>query len=67
MRPGVVDTDINADWIDEPGARESAADLSVFNRLGTPEDVADIVRHLASDQSRWITGQAIDATGGAQL
>nr|WP_256252939.1 SDR family oxidoreductase [Paenibacillus sp. UNC496MF] len=33
-------------------------------RAGTPEDIADIVGFLASDQARWITGQTIGAGGG---
>jgi NAD(P)-dependent dehydrogenase (short-subunit alcohol dehydrogenase family) len=65
VMPGIVDTDINADWL--PENRESAADLSVFNRVGTVEDIALVVRHLASDAGRWITGQVIDATGGSQI
>ncbi|MFQ6708053.1 SDR family oxidoreductase, partial [Bordetella pertussis] len=32
-----------------------------------PEDIADIVAFLASDQARWITGQRLDATGGQRL
>jgi 3-oxoacyl-[acyl-carrier protein] reductase len=41
--------------------------MSVFNRIGDPADVADIVAFLASDDSRWVTGQRIDASGGTQL
>ena len=65
VMPGIVDTDINADWL--PDNRESAAALSVFNRVGTVEDIALVVRHLASDAGRWTTGQVIDATGGSAL
>ncbi|MFL6122888.1 SDR family oxidoreductase [Actinophytocola sp.] len=65
VMPGIVDTDINADWL--PDNRASAAALSVFNRVGTVEDIALVVRHLASDAGRWVTGQVIDATGGARL
>ena len=34
------------------------------DRIGTIEDIADIVLLLASDRSRWITGQHISASGG---
>lgn len=34
-------------------------------RPGRPEDIADIVAFLASDDSRWLTGHTIPATGGA--
>ncbi len=32
--------------------------------MGLPDDIADVVLFLASDQSRWITGQVIPADGG---
>lgn len=67
VAPGIIDTDLNADWIDAPGARDGAAKVSAFGRIGTPEDVADIIAYLASDAARWITGQTIDATGGSSL
>ena len=65
VMPGIIDTDMNADWL--PEGRAQAAAYSVFNRVGTPEDVALVVRHLASDAGRWVSGQAIDATGGSLL
>jgi 3-oxoacyl-[acyl-carrier protein] reductase len=65
VMPGIVDTDINADWL--PGNREQAAAVSVFNRVGTVEDIALVVRYLTSDAGRWVTGQVIDATGGSAL
>lgn len=36
---------------------------SAFNRLGQPSDIAEIVAFLASDASRWISGQNIRANG----
>ena len=38
--------------------------MSAFNRLGRPEDVADVVAFLVSDDARWVTGQNIRANGG---
>lgn len=35
-----------------------------LRRWGTPEDVADVVLFLASDQSRFITGEALTVSGG---
>ncbi|GLU52763.1 SDR family oxidoreductase [Dyadobacter frigoris] len=40
------------------------ASLSAFNRIGEPEDIAQIVLFLASDQAKWITAQNIGANGG---
>ncbi len=38
--------------------------MSPFNRVGAPEDIADIVVLLVPDQARWIVGQDIVAAGG---
>ncbi|MCX4747296.1 SDR family oxidoreductase [Kitasatospora sp. NBC_01287] len=67
VAPGVIDTDTNADWLADPAARAGAEAYSVFNRLGTAADVADVVAFLASDDARWVTGQLLDATGGSRL
>ncbi|MEW1639537.1 SDR family oxidoreductase [Streptomyces sp. NPDC093801] len=52
---------------DIPEAVEQMAGLSAFNRVGEPEDVADVVAFLATDEARWITGSFVDATGGTLL
>ncbi|MCH0568411.1 SDR family oxidoreductase [Streptomyces sp. MUM 136J] len=68
VAPGIIDTDINASWLrGNEAAERSAAELSALGRVGRPEDVADVVAFLASDDARWVTGQVIDATGGSQL
>jgi 3-oxoacyl-[acyl-carrier protein] reductase len=38
-----------------------------LRRVGRPQDVADAVVFLASDQARWITGQVIQVAGGHAL
>nr|WP_315381403.1 glucose 1-dehydrogenase [uncultured Sphingomonas sp.] len=35
-----------------------------LGRPGTPEDIADVVAFLASDDARWLTGEVITASGG---
>jgi 3-oxoacyl-[acyl-carrier protein] reductase len=40
------------------------ASLSAFNRLGEPEDIAQTVAFLASDDAKWITAQNIGVNGG---
>src|SRR5271170_770759 len=39
------------------------AKQSAFNRLGRTQDIADVIIFLASDESRWISGQNIRANG----
>lgn len=37
---------------------------TALGRLGEPEDIADVVAFLASDEARWLTGLTIAANGG---
>ncbi|MBT2233257.1 glucose 1-dehydrogenase [Nonomuraea sp. NEAU-A123] len=68
VAPGIIDTDVNASWLrGNPQAEAQAASLAALGRVGQPEDVADIVAFLASDDARWVTGRVIDATGGSGL
>jgi NAD(P)-dependent dehydrogenase (short-subunit alcohol dehydrogenase family) len=71
--PGVIQTDftdwrfeLEADILDSTVAERQAEMLKTIpmGRLGTPEEVADLVMFLASDQSAYMTGQAINITGG---
>ncbi|MFE9424518.1 SDR family oxidoreductase [Kitasatospora sp. NPDC006697] len=66
VAPGLVLTDINPQLAD-PEERAKAAKLSVFDRVGEPADIADVVAFLASADGRWVTGQVLDATGGSFL
>ena len=67
VMPGVTETKMNEAWITQPEARAEAAKMSVFSRVGQPEDVAGVITFLASPEGGWTTGQVIDATGGARL
>ncbi|MFC5718733.1 SDR family oxidoreductase [Streptomyces gamaensis] len=66
VAPGVTETEVNA-WLADPQARAYGESFSAFKRVGQPADVADVVAFLASEDSRWVTGQDIDATGGSLL
>jgi len=65
--PSATATDMNAARLATPQGREAIASLSPLNRVAQPEDIADIVAFLASDDARWVTGQWIDASGGSLL
>lgn len=67
IAPGFIETDMNAAMRATPEAHAALAAISVFNRLGRPTDVADVAAFLAADDSRWITGQRFDVTGGSML
>jgi 3-oxoacyl-[acyl-carrier protein] reductase len=65
VAPGMILTDMFKDLPDE--IKQKAADETVFNRLGDPDDVANIVSFLASDKSRHITGEVIKVDGGQYI
>lgn len=43
---------------------ERVSPWTALKRLGEPEDIADIVAFLASDDARWVTGVTLPANGG---
>ncbi|MBD8497925.1 SDR family oxidoreductase [Paenibacillus arenosi] len=67
IQPGIINTEMNAGTLQDVNGQKYAAGLSTFNRWGEPDDIADIAAFLASSDSRWITGQLIDASGGSRL
>jgi 3-oxoacyl-[acyl-carrier protein] reductase len=68
VNPGAIDTDLNAWWLrSDRAARDATAARSPLARVGVPDDVAGVVAFLASDDAGWVTGQKLDATGGALL
>ncbi|MFI0940246.1 SDR family oxidoreductase [Streptomyces sp. NPDC021020] len=68
VAPGATRTATNGVVFDAvPGLSEMIVGMTALDRLGGPDDVADIVAFLASDASRWVTGQVIDASGGLFL
>ncbi|MGW2492634.1 SDR family oxidoreductase [Streptomyces sp. NPDC001606] len=65
VAPGITRNDNPVFGI--PEVVEQMAAMSAFNRVGEPEDIADVIGFLASEDARWITGAFIDATGGTLL
>ncbi len=50
-----------------PEMQQRLARMSPLGRLGTPEDIADMVAVLASDRASFMTGQTISVDGGATM
>jgi 3-oxoacyl-[acyl-carrier protein] reductase len=61
--PGYVPTEMGA-ATRTPEKIETWSAMSPLGRLGEPEDVAGVVAFLASDDARYLTGQAVNVTGG---
>jgi 3-oxoacyl-[acyl-carrier protein] reductase len=65
VAPGVVDTSMIANL--ETENREKIISQIAMGRIGTPEDIADVILFLASDLSRYVTGQVVGVDGGWAL
>lgn len=62
VSPGAVQTG----WI-PPELEKSLSESYPLRRIGSPEDIADFVVLLASEQARWVTGQTIYVGGGNRM
>ncbi|MER7338988.1 SDR family oxidoreductase [Streptomyces sp. NPDC000075] len=67
VAPGFTATDMNAKLRTTPEGLARLAGLSVFDRIGSPSDIAGAVAFLASPDALWVTGQLLDASGGMHL
>ena len=59
ISPGPIQTG----WISQD-LEAHILDSIPAGRLGQPEDIADVVAFLASEEARWVTGQTIFVGGG---
>lgn len=62
IAPGFIQTDMTAVLKDD--IKQEIAKNIPLKRMGTSEDVANVIKFLASDDSSYITGQVINVDGG---
>ncbi len=62
VAPGFIETQMTDVLKDE--VKEEIAKTIPLKRMGTPQDVANVVKFLASEDSSYITGQVINIDGG---
>lgn len=62
VAPGVIQTDMLAGFSEEE-IKDIKEEIPL-NRIGKPEDVANVIYFLASDEASYITGQVISPNGG---
>jgi 3-oxoacyl-[acyl-carrier protein] reductase len=68
VQPGAIETGMTrAMFEDTPESRTYYAERSALGRIGQPEDVADVMVLLATDDARFITGQGIMVDGGVMV
>src|SRR6266576_2711600 len=62
VAPGFIETAMTAELSAE--LKESALKMIPLGKIGTPEDVANCVAFLASEEARYITGHVLNVNGG---
>ncbi len=68
LNPGMVETEgVHAAGIIGSDFQKQTVLETPLGRIGQPNDIATIAAFLASDDSIWVSGQTIQASGGARL
>jgi 3-oxoacyl-[acyl-carrier protein] reductase len=62
VAPGFIETAMTSGFSDE--FKQNAVNMIPLGRVGTPEDVANAVAFLASDEASYITGHVLNVNGG---
>jgi 3-oxoacyl-[acyl-carrier protein] reductase len=65
VAPGFIETDMTSGLTDK--AREKALKSVPLGRMGTADEVADLVAYLASDRAGYITGSVFQIDGGITI
>lgn len=67
IAPGSTQSDLLSSSTDAEDVKLEAAKTPVERRIATPNDIAQVVAWIASDESKWISGQCICASGGFRM
>jgi NAD(P)-dependent dehydrogenase (short-subunit alcohol dehydrogenase family) len=67
IAPGAIDTDMNAGWLRSEQGRQMLMSRQAIKRVAVAEEIGDAISFLAGPDSRWITAQRIEASGGSTL
>ena len=67
VSPGMIATSLTAIITEDPGFTAVAEAGTPLQRIGSADEVADVIAFLCSDAARYITGQELVVDGGAAL
>lgn len=67
VAPGYINTPTNASVVAGTDAMVRSAQNVAMGRMGTPEEIADVVAYLFSDESRYMNGSVVEANGGLAM
>jgi len=68
LAPGAIETDFSDGRVrDNPQVNAFISSVTALGRPGVPDDIGKAIAMLLSEESGWITGQRIEASGGMFL
>jgi NAD(P)-dependent dehydrogenase (short-subunit alcohol dehydrogenase family) len=67
VNPGLIDTPMAAPLMSNPEQLDSILSHYPIRRAGKPEEVANMVLYLASDEAAWVTGGTFSIDGGMTI
>ena len=62
VNPGVVQTPMTTSW--SAAVKAKAIELTPLGRLAEPDDIASVACFLASEKSKFVTGEVVEVNGG---
>ena len=68
VAPGFIETSMSSRALNgDPDRRNKVLSRTPMGKLGQPEDIANAVYFLATDQAAFITGQSLKVDGGYSI
>jgi NAD(P)-dependent dehydrogenase (short-subunit alcohol dehydrogenase family) len=68
IAPGAIETDFGGGRVrDNAEMNRFVASITAMGRAGRAEDIGPVMASLLSEETRWITGQRVEASGGTLL
>lgn len=67
VNPGLIDTPMAASLMANPDMLQAILSQYAIRRPGKPEEVANLILYLASDESTWVTGTTFPIDGGMTI
>ena len=64
VNPGIINSGMIKPYLDDPQARKILEERLPLARVGEPEDIANAVLYLASNEANWVTGTILNIDGG---
>jgi len=64
VAPGLVDTPLSSRIINNPASLELSKKLHITEKIGTTNDISNMIKFLIDENNSWITGQTFRVDGG---